>query len=245
MKHRSASAAGYHKAPAEVRQLFDDIAPRYDLVNHLMTFGLDKHWRRALVQAGQLAPGQTVLDVACGTGELTLALCKKVVPGGSVVGVDWSAKMLAIAEQKGQRAGHMPGGSCRFQLVDALQLPFAAASFNCATIGFALRNMSDVGGCLAEMRRVVQPMGRVLVLELAAPQIPVYRQLSLLYLRLGVPLIGYAVQKHWAEYKHLYKSLLSYPVPQEVSALMRRSGLRNVHYKTLFGGIVTLHIGEA
>ena len=245
MTHRPTSNAEDHKTPAEVRRLFDDIALRYDLVNHIMTFGLDKCWRQALVQASHLTPGHKALDVAAGTGDLTLSLAKMVVPGGSVIGVDWSAKMLAIAEQKAERMPEQMAGCCRFQLVDARQLPFAAASFDCATIGFALRNMADVGGCLAEMRRVVKPMGRVLVLELAQPQIQGYRQLCLWYLRFGVPVIGYIVQKQWMEYKHLYNSLLMYPAPQEICALMRRSQLRNVHFKPLFGGIVTLHIGEA
>ncbi len=208
-----------------------------------MTGGLDIYWRRCAVAASGLTAGQHVLDVATGTGDLALALTRRVVPGGQVIGVDHTGEMLNIARRKAGRC--VVGRLCRFVEAEALPLPFADNSFDCATIGFALRNIEDKAGCLSEMCRVVRPGGRVLVLELARPLIPVYRQLSLGYLRYIVPLIGWAVQDCYAGYAYLYRSLVAYPERDTISTIMYHVGLRSIVCRNLSGGIVSLHIGEA
>ena len=220
--------------PAAVRGMFDGIAPVYDAMNSLMTGGLDQRWRRDAVRAARIGRGMRVLDVACGTGRLALLAAARVGADGGVVGVDASERMLARA-----RSG---GSAASFEVADALALPFADASFDAATIGFGLRNLADYRRGLAEMRRVVRPGGRVVVLEIARPSGGPARAIFGLWFRRVVPFIG-RLARHPGAYAYLPASVLAYPEPAAVADMLREAGLVEVRWRWLTSGLATLHVG--
>ncbi len=239
------TARGNPAAPDGVRAMFDRIAPVYDAMNTLMTAGLDGRWRRAAVAAARLRPGSAALDVACGTGRLAEALAIAVAPGGRVVGVDVARRMLARAERRAARLRRVyPDGVLPEYLVaDALALPFADGTFEVATIGFGLRNLPDYVGGLAEMTRVVQPGGRVVVLEIAVPPSGIARALFETWFRRIVPVLG-RVAGRSAAYRYLPQSLLDYPEPPAVADLMAEAGLVDVRWRWLPSRMATLHVGR-
>jgi demethylmenaquinone methyltransferase/2-methoxy-6-polyprenyl-1,4-benzoquinol methylase len=213
--------------------MFDRIAPVYDAMNTLMTLGLDRRWRRAAARAAGLRPGMRAVDVACGTGALTRLLAEAVAPTGEVLGVDVSSAMLA-------RAARRPPMGARFVRADALALPLVSASVDAATIAFGLRNVTDYAGCLAEMARVVRPGGRVVVLEIALPAGDLGARAAAAWFGHVVPLLGRAAGDA-AAYRYLPDSVRSYPPPVEVAHLLRAAGLREVRWRRLGPGLVTLH----
>ncbi len=222
--------------PAAVRGMFDRIAPVYDAMNSLMTGGMDQRWRRDAVRAARIGRGMRVLDVACGTGSLARLAACRVGADGRVVGVDASGGMLARARERSE------GTLVAYQVADALALPFADASFDAATIGFGLRNLADYRRGLAEMRRVVRPGGRVVVLEIAQPHGGPARALFGLWFRRVVPLLGRLV-RHRGAYAYLPASVLAYPEPAAVAQLLRDAGLVGVRWRWLTSGLATLHLG--
>ena len=218
-------------APESVRTMFDRIAPVYDVMNRVMTAGLDRRWRRLAADA-VARPGEPVLDVCCGTGDLALACARA---GSRVTGLDFSERMLERARRKAPELEWVRG--------DALALPFAAASFAGATVGFGVRNVADLERALAELRRVLRPGGRVAILEITRPQglvAPFYR----LWFDRLVPLLGKALPGGSA-YTYLPASVRRFPGPEELAALMRDAGFGGVTYRLLAGGIVALYVGEA
>ena len=223
--------------PAMVRRMFDRIAPVYDLMNSLMTGGLDQRWRRDAVRAARIGHGMRVLDVACGTGRLARLAARRVGSSGRVVGVDASTGMLRRARRRARDA------AVEYRLADALALPFPDASFDAATIGFGLRNLADYGRGLAELRRVVRPGGRVVVLEIAQPSAGPARALFGLWFRRGVPLLGRLV-RHPGAYAYLPASVLAYPDPERVAQLLRAAGLIDVRWRWLPSRLATLHVGR-
>ncbi len=230
--------------PDRVRTMFDRIAPVYDAMNTMMTAGLDGRWRRAAVAAAAVHGGDQALDVACGTGRLTEALASAVAPGGRAVGVDVSRGMLARATR---RAAHAIGPVDRrvtpeYSLADALALPFDDGEFDAVTIGFGLRNLPDYVAGLAEMARVTRPGGRVVVLEIAIPQNGPARFLFETWFRRVVPVLG-RVAGRTAAYRYLPQSLLEYPPPAAVAALMEDAGLQRVGWRWLPSHMATLHVG--
>jgi demethylmenaquinone methyltransferase/2-methoxy-6-polyprenyl-1,4-benzoquinol methylase len=211
--------------------MFDRIAPVYDVMNRVMTVGLDLRWRRIAAQS-VVSPGDRVLDACCGTGDLAVAASKA---GGTVTGLDFSPRMLERARRKLRSATWVEG--------DLLQLPFDAASFDVATVGFGVRNVSDLEGGLAELRRVLVSDGRVAVLEITQPRgllAPFYR----VWFDRIVPLLG-KLLKGGAAYTYLPASVRRFPGPDELAELMRAAGFGDVRYRTFAGGIVALHIGKA
>ena len=223
--------------PAAVRAMFDRIAPVYDRMNSLMTGGLDGRWRRDAVRAARLRRGMRALDVACGTGRLARLAAARVAPTGAVVAIDASEGMVT-------RAGAERSAiAIDYRVADALALPFPDASFDAATIGFGLRNLADYAGGLAEMRRVVRPGGRVVVLEIAQPAGGPGRALFGLWFRGVVPLLG-RVARHPGAYAYLPASVLAYPAPDRVADLLRAAGLIGVRWRWLTSGLATLHVGE-
>jgi demethylmenaquinone methyltransferase/2-methoxy-6-polyprenyl-1,4-benzoquinol methylase len=217
--------------------MFDDIAPVYDRMNTIMTAGLDGGWRRAAVRAARLAPGDSALDVACGTGKLTGALAAAVGPTGRVVGLDLAPVML----QEARRAlGELP--NVAFVEGNALALPFEAGTFEAATIAFGLRNLSSFGAGFAEMARVVKPGGCVVCLELTTPRFRIAGRLYRGVFGLMAPAVG-AVFRKRAEYAYLPHSLEDFPSAGELAETMRRVGLEKVSFKRLGLGSVALHVG--
>ncbi len=218
-------------APDAVRRMFDRIAPVYDVMNRVMTAGLDLRWRRIAAEA-VVRSGDRVLDACCGTGDLALACARR---GGVVTGLDFSPAMLERARRKLPAATWVEG--------DLLALPFEAGAFEAATVGFGVRNVADLEKGLAELRRVLVPGGRVAVLEITKPSgllAPFYR----LWFDRIVPLLG-KLLKGGAAYTYLPASVRRFPGPDELSGLMGSAGFANVSYRTFAGGIVALHTGVA
>jgi len=217
--------------PEGVRTMFDRIAPVYDLMNRVMTAGLDARWRRLAARA-VVRPGDAVLDACCGTGDLAIAAR---AAGGEVTGLDFSEPMLERARRKAPELRWVEG--------DLLGLPFADASFDAATVGFGVRNVDDLSAALRELRRVLRPGGGLAVLEITRPRGP----LALFY-RLWfdgiVPLLGKLLPGGSA-YTYLPASVRRFPGPDELVAELERSGFGAVSYRLLAGGIVALHIGQA
>jgi demethylmenaquinone methyltransferase/2-methoxy-6-polyprenyl-1,4-benzoquinol methylase len=218
--------------------MFGRIACRYDLMNTLMTGGRHHAWRRLAVRDARAAGGRG-LDVCCGTGDFALELARQ---GASVaVGVDFSREMLALAARKAQTAGM--GGRVQWQLADALELPFPDGAFLCATSGFSLRNVDDVGRALREMARVVAPGGRVAVLELTPVRSRLFGPVFRAYFRGLVPSVGGLVAGDRAAYTYLPDSVRAFPTADELADLMRQAGLVDVQYRLLALGTVALHLG--
>lgn len=218
--------------------MFDRIAPRYDLMNKLMSVGLDRRWRRLAAAAADVSLGSDALDVCTGTGDLAFLLADRVGPTGSVTGVDFSEPMLERARVKATARG-VPA---TFQQADALALPFDADRFDGATVAFGARNLADLEGGIAEMRRVVRPGGRVVILEITTPKR--LRRLHGLWFDRLVPRIGALVGGDRAAYKYLPASAKRFPSPPELGALMSDAGLTDVTWRGFMGGIVALHHGR-
>lgn len=216
--------------------MFDGIAPRYDLVNRVLSLGIDRRWRRRTVDALALPPGARVLDVATGTADLALAIAARH-RDATVVGLDPSANMLAVARRKIAAAGFAD----RISLVsgDAQALPFAAAAFDGATIAFGIRNVRDRSRALAELARVVRPGGRVCVLELSEPRGGVLGPLARFHVHTLVPAIG-ALLSSGAEYRYLRDSIARFPPPDAFAAQLAESGLGDVTIAPLTFGVCCL-----
>jgi len=218
-------------AAPEVRSMFDRIAPVYDVMNRVMTAGLDVRWRRITARS-VVRPGDRVLDACCGTGDLAVAASKV---GARVTGLDFAPRMLERARRKLPSATWVEG--------DLLALPFAPASFDVATVGFGVRNVADLEGGLAELRRVLVPNGRVAVLEITQPRgflAPFYR----VWFDRIVPRLG-RLLKGGAAYMYLPASVRRFPGPDQLTGLLRSAGFADVSYRTFAGGIVALHTGRA
>jgi len=230
-----------------VKRLFAAIAPRYDLMNVVMSAGCIHLWHRAFRRWTGLRPGDAALDVCTGTGELALVMAEQVGPRGRVVGVDFTPEMLELAREKVRRRGL--DDRVVLEEGDALALPYRDGTFDAAAMGFALRNVVDIERALAEMARVVRPGGRVLVLELSKPPSPLVRYPYFFYFYRVVPLLGRLVDRGTARteamrpYTYLPASLVKFPEQEAVADMFRRVGLDQVRYHGLTGGIVTLHLG--
>jgi demethylmenaquinone methyltransferase / 2-methoxy-6-polyprenyl-1,4-benzoquinol methylase len=267
------SASGRLEAE-QVRSMFDGIAGVYDLLNTAMTAGLHHRWRSRAADLSRVGPGDRVLDVATGTGDMALELAARVNPGGEVIGSDFSEGMLEHAREKAAaRAGQHAGAvRPRFEWGDALELQYADDVFDAATVGFGARNFADLAGGLAEMRRVVRPGGRVVVLEITTPVRPPLSTFYALWFDRAVPLLGRVAQalaraaggmralragsrasngssaQHApsgiaAAYTYLPSSVKRFPAPAALAAELDRAGLCEISYLLLAGGIVAIHAG--
>ncbi|MCR4418826.1 MAG: bifunctional demethylmenaquinone methyltransferase/2-methoxy-6-polyprenyl-1,4-benzoquinol methylase UbiE [Clostridia bacterium] len=229
------------KKEAFIRNLFDGIAHRYDFLNTVLSFNLDKRWRRFAAAQTGLGSGGRALDVCCGTGMLALELARLAGPRGEVVGLDFSEAMLGVAAR---RLARLPEGAViRLVRGNAVALPFPDNSFDCATIAFALRNVPDVEMTLREMRRVVRPGGRVVSLELAQPGAFGFRQAYQLYFYYLVPFLGRLGVGFGGPYRYLPESVRRFPHQREVLALFGRIGLVDSVLYELTGGVAAVHVG--
>lgn len=231
----------------QVRAMFDRIAGVYDRMNSVMTAGLHHHWRSRAADLAGLAPGQRALDVATGTGDLALELARRVTPSGTVVGADFSERMLELARDKAateRSAGHVAADvSLRFETANALELPYPSDEFDAATVGFGARNFSDLARGLSEMARVVRPGGRVVVLEITTPTGPPLSTFLDLWFDRIVPVLG-RIAGDADAYSYLPNSVRRFPPPQALAEVMWECGLRSVRYVVTAGGIIALHVGE-
>lgn len=218
--------------------MFTAIAPRYDLLNHLLSFNLDRRWRRrAVSRLDHLrAPAGRYLDLCAGTLDLAIELSRRRGFTGYVVGADFVVPMLRLG--RGKAAGVETVGA------DALELPFAAETFDGLVIGFGVRNLADPAAGLREMRRVLRPGGKLVILEFATPATWPVRPLYLWYFRRVLPWIGRLISRHRDAYSYLPSSVIDFPRPEEFRELVERAGFVNVEYESLTLGIAGVYAGR-
>ena len=220
--------------PQRVRCMFGSIARRYDLANHLLSGGVDFYWRRraAAIVAGW-APKE-IIDLATGTGDLALALQRKV-PGAAVTGVDFVPEMIELARRKGVQ---------RALVGDAMNLLFPEHSFDCATIAFGLRNLPDRAAGLREMARILRKDGHVLVLEFSIPTMPILQSAYRFYLHRCMPILGSFITQHRTAYDYLGDSIETFPSGAAMVRLLESNGFQNAKVESLTGGIATIYTAE-
>jgi demethylmenaquinone methyltransferase / 2-methoxy-6-polyprenyl-1,4-benzoquinol methylase len=224
---------------ARVKDLFDAIAPRYDLINDLQSFGLHRRWKRQLIRLADGKPGERALDLCCGTGDVALALAHA---GVEAVGLDFSEPMLAVANRRLNAA--QTGTRAQFLRGDAQQIPFPDASFDIVTISYGLRNLADWETGLREMARVARPGGRLLVLDFGRPDNALWRGIYFFYLRWFVPVLGRVFCGDADTHGYILESLQHYVAQKGVAAGMERLGLERVRVINLMGGIMSINYGE-
>jgi len=219
-----------------VREMFARISPRYDLLNHLLSGNIDKRWRRLVVRKllPQLPPNAQVLDVACGTGDLSIEIFEATQ--ARVIGLDFCRPMLELAQQKTREISFAEG--------DALRLPFADETFDLVTIGFGLRNLSSLESGLRELKRVLKQGGWAAVLEFSQPAVPGLRGFVAFYYARVLPRIGGWLSGSRGAYEYLPDSISKFPNQDELAQIMRDTGFDQVSFENLTGGVAALHVGQ-
>ena len=220
-----------------VRGMFAAIAPSYDFLNHLLSLNADRRWRRLAVDGlgWERAPAGRYLDLCSGTMDLAAELDRRPGFSGRVVAADFVPEMLRLGRGKGPKLEPLTA--------DALELPFADATFDGATVGFGVRNFSDLDAGLQESARVLKPGARLVVLECSQPPFAPFRWLYYFYFRHVLPLVGRLVSRHENAYSYLPQSVLAFPGAEELKRRMEAGGFRQVSYRRLFLGIVAIHVG--
>ena len=222
-----------------VNDLFAAIAPRYDLINDLQSFGLHRWWKRRLIQFAAVQSGESALDLCCGTGDVAFALAEA---GARVTGMDFSAPMLVVAEARKVKVGEAAGPV--FLQGDALRTPFPDAHFDVVTISYGLRNLASVDEGLREMWRVLKPGGRLLVLDFGKPDNAAWRGAYFAYLRFAVPVFGRLFCKNAAAYAYILESLQHYPAQRGVDEKLRALGAANARIVNFLGGVMSINVAE-
>jgi demethylmenaquinone methyltransferase / 2-methoxy-6-polyprenyl-1,4-benzoquinol methylase len=217
--------------------MFDRVAGRYDLLNSVMTAGLHHSWRVRAADRAEVGPGDSVLDVCCGTGDFSFELADRVAPGGNVVGCDFSEPMLDLAREKAADRGL---DSVRFEWADALQLPYDAGRFDAVTVGFGVRNFADRDRGLREMARVLKPGGRLVILEFTEPRRPPFSTFYSLWFDRIVPVLGRLTPNPEA-YAYLAESVRGFPAPPALAAKMDDAGFERIRWLLTAGGILAIH----
>lgn len=230
------------KSPRRIAGMFDAIAPRYDLLNTVLSAGLDRYWRRRAIESLEFSGRETLLDVCTGTGDVALAAARSVRGAQKVVGIDFAGAMLTRAGDKARDGGL----ASRVHLVrgDAMKLPIPANSMDGATIAFGIRNVAGPDAACAELYRALKPGGRVAILEFGLPVVPAVRPLYLWYFRHVLPRIGRAVSRHDAAYSYLPASVGAFPWGEALADILRGAGFNNVKSRPLTLGIVYLYTAD-
>ncbi len=236
---------GYRTVPAGdkatlVKGVFDSVANRYDVMNDLMSGGLHRLWKHFTIETADLRPGQAVLDLAGGTGDLAMKFARKAGPDGHVVLADINAAMLMEGRRRLVDRG--VAGNVSIVQVDAEQLPFAGDSFDCVTIAFGLRNVTDKDAALCSMHRVLKPGGKLLILEFSKPA-PALQPAYDLYSFRVLPFMGRLVAGDEDSYQYLAESIRMHPDQETLKEMMEAAGFERCRYHNLTGGIVALHVG--
>ncbi|HEB95371.1 MAG TPA: bifunctional demethylmenaquinone methyltransferase/2-methoxy-6-polyprenyl-1,4-benzoquinol methylase UbiE [Sedimenticola thiotaurini] len=246
MNEKQTTHFGYQEVPAEekagrVRQVFDSVADRYDLMNDLMSFGIHRLWKRIAIELAGVRRGQRVLDLASGTGDLAARFSGLVGPDGLVVMSDINAAMLERGRARMLDEGIV--GNVDYAQLDAEALPFPDNSFDCISIAFGLRNVTDKQQALHEMFRALRPGGRVLVLEFSHPASKPLQSVYDLYSFRLLPLLGRLVAKDEQSYRYLAESIRMHPDQETLKGMMEQAGFERCDYHNLTGGIVAVHRG--
>ena len=229
------------KSNERVRDMFRQIAPRYDLMNHLLSLNIDKYWRRKTVDRLRIEGTRPILDVCTGTGDLALAISQRAGTNTPVLASDFCHEMLDIGRRKGSQ---MPSTNVQFVEADAQQLPFENDQFQVVTVAFGLRNVADTDRGLSEMVRVCSPGGQVVVLEFSQPTVVGLKQAYQLYFRNVLPKIGQWMAKNdRSAYSYLPESVSHFPCGESLAQRMRHAGLRDVHFKPMTFGVATFYEG--
>ena len=223
----------------QVQRIFSEIAPRYDLLNHVLSLNVDRRWRREAVDrlGWEERPAGRYLDACAGTFDLSLELARRDGFSGCVVASDFARPMLVAGLGKIEGAEVVP--VCG----DALRLPFPDGAFDGATVGFGVRNLADLDRGLGELARILRPGGRLVVLEFTVPPNPLMRRLYMLYFTRILPVVGRLVSGHPWAYTYLPASVKEFPGPEALAGRMRAAGFREARYRLLTGGIAALHVG--
>lgn len=224
----------------QVQTIFSEIAPRYDLLNHLLSMNIDRGWRRKAVDrlGWEANPDGTYLDACAGTYDLSLELSSRSAFRGRVVASDFARPMLVQGLPK------LEGGPVAPVCGDTLRLPFADDTFYGATVGFGVRNLSDLGSGFREIHRVLRPGSRLVILEFTVPPNPVMRGVYMLYFNRILPLVGRIVSGHPWAYTYLPESVKEFPGPADLAELMRNSGFAEAEWTLLTGGIAAIHVAR-
>jgi demethylmenaquinone methyltransferase/2-methoxy-6-polyprenyl-1,4-benzoquinol methylase len=240
---RPEGVTGENEAAAHVREMFGRIAPRYDLLNHLLSLDVDKLWRRRVARKfGSVLhdPHAKVLDLCCGTGDLAFAFRREAPTGAEIIGSDFVPEMLVRARAKAAAAG----AAVEFVEADALALPFADASFDLVSCAFGFRNLANYDRGLQEIRRVLKSGGAAAILEFAEPPGKIFGALYRFYFRHVLPWLGGLISGNTQAYSYLPSSVSKFPHPEELSSYFERVGFIDVRFERWTGGIVTLHVGR-
>ena len=236
---------GYQTVSADdkaglVRDVFDSVASRYDIMNDLMSAGLHRIWKRYAIDQAALRPGNVVLDLAGGTGDLTRQFARKVGKEGHVVLADINAAMLEQGRRRLVDAG--VAGNVSIAQVDAEELPFADRSFDCVTMAFGLRNVTDKNAALTSMYRVLKPGGKAMILEFSEPSKAIKPAYELYSFKV-LPILGKLIADDADSYRYLAESIRMHPNQETLKAMMQESGFERCRYHNLAAGIVALHVG--
>ncbi|GHC28914.1 ubiquinone/menaquinone biosynthesis C-methyltransferase UbiE [Kushneria pakistanensis] len=237
---------GYEEVPVEekagrVEQVFDSVARRYDVMNDLMSMGVHRFWKRVALERSGVRRGHAVLDIAGGTGDLTAKFVERVGPTGRVVLADINASMLQVGRDRLLDRG--VGAQVEIVQADAQALPFPDNTFDCITIAFGLRNVTDKDAAIASMTRVLKPGGRLLILEFSKPVNAVFEKVYDQYSFHVLPRIGKWVANDADSYRYLAESIRMHPDQPTLKAMMENAGLERVEYTNMTGGVVALHRG--
>ncbi len=232
------------QSPRPLHGMFTAVPPRYDLINHIITLGLDIGWRKLAARTCLEGNPQKILDIGCGTGDLSINIARRAPEGVEITGLDYSAPMLDIAMQKAKKAG--VSHKVKFISADAAQLPFPENYFDCVAISFAFRNLTYNNPLchahLSEVRRVLKPDSRYVIVESSQPQNRIIREIAHLYLKHFVGPIGMWLSGNKGAYTYLAESARRFYMPRQVKGLLMNAGFKNIHYRPLFFGAAGLHV---